>query len=126
MFHVIMLHFSLRFIQLFQFNMVFCFLSKFLLKEMPKFKDKCPVKSGHHRMNQNIVRILWSHLIMLFTPFMPVVELPCGSAGKESASNVGDRGSILWLVGSLGEGKGYPLQYSGLENSTDCIVHGVT
>ena len=37
-----------------------------------------------------------------------------------------DLGSILGLGRSPGEGKGYPLQYSGLENSMDCIiVHGV-
>ena len=46
--------------------------------------------------------------------------------GKESACNAGDLGSIPGLGGSPGEGKGYPLQYSGLENSKDCIVHGVT
>ena len=51
---------------------------------------------------------------------------PCGSAGKESACNVGDLGSIPGLGRSPGEGKGYPLQYSGLENSMDYIVHGVT
>ena len=51
---------------------------------------------------------------------------PCGSAGKESACNVGDLGSIPGLGRSPGEGKGYPLQYSGLENSMNCIVHGVT
>ena len=50
---------------------------------------------------------------------------PCGSAGKESACNAGDLGSIPWLRRSPGEGKGYPLQYSGLENSMDCVVHGV-
>jgi len=38
---------------------------------------------------------------------------------------VGDLGSIPWLGRSPGEGKDYPLQYSGLENSMDCIVHGV-
>ena len=43
----------------------------------------------------------------------------CGSAGKESACNAGDLGSILGLVRFLGEGKDYPLQYSGLENSMD-------
>ena len=51
---------------------------------------------------------------------------PCGSAGKESACNAGDLGVIPGLGRSPGEGKGYPLQYSGLENSMDCIVHGVT
>ena len=49
---------------------------------------------------------------------------PCGSAGKESACSVGDLGSIPGLGRSPGEGKGYPLQYSGLENSMDCMVHG--
>ena len=48
-----------------------------------------------------------------------------GSAGKESACNAGDLGSIPGLARSPGEGKGYPLQCSGLENSMDCIVHGV-
>ena len=50
---------------------------------------------------------------------------PGGSAGKESTCNAGDLGSIPGLGRSLEEGKGYPLQYSGLENSMDCIVHGV-
>ena len=49
---------------------------------------------------------------------------PCSSAGKESASNVGDLGSIPGLGRSAGEDKGYLLQYSGLENSMNCIVHG--
>ena len=49
-----------------------------------------------------------------------------GSAGKESSCNVGDLGSIPGLGRSPGEGNGYPLQYSGLENSMDCIVHQVT
>ena len=47
-----------------------------------------------------------------------------GSAGKESACNTGDLGSIPGLRRSPGEGKGYPLQYSGLENFMDCIVQG--
>ena len=46
-------------------------------------------------------------------------ELPCGSAGKESTCNAGDLDLIPGLGGSPGEGKGYPLQYSGLENSRD-------
>ena len=49
----------------------------------------------------------------------------CGSAGEESVCNVGDLGSIPGLGRSPGEEKGYPLQYSGLENSMDCMVHGV-
>ena len=50
---------------------------------------------------------------------------PCGSAGKESTCIVGDLGSIPGLGRSPGEGKGHPLQYSGLENSMDWIVRGV-
>ena len=48
-----------------------------------------------------------------------------GSAGKEAACNVGDLGSIPGLGRSPGEAKGYAIQYSGLENSLNCIVHGV-
>ena len=48
-----------------------------------------------------------------------------GLAGKESACNVGDLGLIPGLGRSPGGGKGYPLQYSGLENSMVCIVLGV-
>ena len=59
-------------------------------------------------------------------PTLVFLGFPCGSAGKESACNMGDLGSIPGLGRSLGEGKGYPLQYAGLENSMDCIVHGVT
>ena len=51
---------------------------------------------------------------------------PCGSAGKESACNAGDLGSIPGLGRSPGEGNSYPLQYFGLENFMDCIVNGVT
>ena len=50
---------------------------------------------------------------------------PGDSAGEESACNVGDLGWIPGLGRSPGEGKGYPLQYSDLENSKDYIVHGV-
>ena len=50
---------------------------------------------------------------------------PDSSVGKESACNAGDLGLIPGLGRSLGEGKGYCLQYSGLENSIDYIVHVV-
>ena len=53
------------------------------------------------------------------TPF------PDHSVGKESTCNEGDPDWIPGLGRSAGEGIGYPLQYSGLENSMDCIVHGV-
>ena len=59
-------------------------------------------------------------------PTQVFLDFPCGLAGKESACNVGDLGSIPGLGKSPGEGKAYPLQYSGMENFMDCIVHGVT
>ena len=52
-------------------------------------------------------------------------KLFASPVGKESACSAGDLGSIPGLGRSPGEGKGYPLQYSGLENSMDCILHGV-
>ena len=55
-----------------------------------------------------------------------ILGLPCGSAGKESACSVGDLGLIPGLGRSPRKRKGYPLQYSGLKNSMNCIVHGVT
>ena len=56
---------------------------------------------------------------------MLTLGFPGGSAGKESTCNAGDMGSIPGLGRSLAEGKGYPLQYSGLENPMDCIANGV-
>ena len=58
----------------------------------------------------------------LLTPVS--LGFPFGSAGKESACNSGDLDSIPGLGRSPGEGKGYPLQYPGLENSMHCTVHG--
>ena len=73
---------------------------------------------------QCLARLRFLFLVEFFCPSQQ--GFPCGSAGKESACNAGDRGSIPGLGRSPGKGKGYPLQYSGLENSMDCIVHGVT
>ena len=53
-------------------------------------------------------------------------DFPGGSDGKASARNAGDPGSIPGLGRSSGEGNHSPVQYSGLENSVDCIVHEVT
>ena len=61
-----------------------------------------------------------------YTPHASILGLPCGSSGKESACNAGDLGSIPGLGRAPGEGKGYPLQYSGLENSVNYIIHGIT
>ena len=52
------------------------------------------------------------------------MDFPGGSAGEKSACNAGDLGLIPWLGRSPGEGQGYPLQYSGLENPMDCSPWG--
>ena len=57
-------------------------------------------------------------------PDRSLLYFPGGSEGKESACNAGDSGTIPGLGRFLGEGKGYPLQYSDLENYMDCTVHG--
>ena len=58
-------------------------------------------------------------------PTQIFLGFPGGSAGKESACSAGDLGLIPGLGRFPREGKGYPLQYSSLENSMDCILHGV-
>ena len=60
--------------------------------------------------------LVWATLLLDFL---------CGSTDKESTCNVGDLISIPGLGRYPGEGKGYPPQYSGLENSMDCVVLGV-
>ena len=57
---------------------------------------------------------------------MEGLGFPCCSAGKESACSVGDLGSIPGLRRSPEKQNCYPTLVSGLENSMDCIVHGVT
>ena len=69
-----------------------------------------------------IASTFWFLILMLLW----TLAFPGSSAGKESACDVGDPGSIPGLGRSPGEGKGYTLQNSGLENSVDCVVHGVT
>ena len=56
-------------------------------------------------------------------PTLVFLGFPCGSAGKESTCNVGELGLIPGLARSIGEGKGYPIQESGLENFMDYTVH---
>ena len=51
--------------------------------------------------------------------FFHLKDFPGSSAGEESTCSTGDFSSILGLGRSPGEGNGYPLQYSGLENSTE-------
>ena len=54
-----------------------------------------------------------------------VLGFPCGSPGKQSTHNAGDLGLVLGLGRSPGEGKGYPVQYSSLENSMDYSPWGL-
>ena len=67
-------------------------------------------------------KISSNHLAMIF----PTQGFPCGPTGKESTYNAEDLGLIPGLGRSPGEGNGYLPQDSGLENSMDYIVHGVT
>ena len=70
---------------------------------------------------------IWIRLTEHFpTSVFKDLGFPCGSASKESTCNAGNKSLIPGLGISPEEGKVYPLQYSGLENSADCIVHGVT
>ena len=69
--------------------------------------------------------------IEILSPVLSLLGFPGGSIGKESACNAGDLGSIPGSGRSLGEGNGYPLQYSCMENSMDrgawrATVHGIT
>ena len=59
-------------------------------------------------------------------PTTVLLGFPCGSAGKESACRVEDLGLIPGLWRFPGGGKGYPLRYSGLENSMYYIAHGAS
>ena len=67
----------------------------------------------------------WTQLSDLHSLICMFWGFPSNSAGKESACNARDPGSIPGSGRPPGEGKGYPLQDSGLENSTDSLVHGV-
>ena len=81
-----------------------------------------------YKASRNILPawLLNCHLTETLVLWKPQLSLKAGSSAvKESAWNVDDLGSIPGLVRSPGEGNGYPLQYSGLENSLECVVHGV-
>ena len=78
----------------------------------------------------SLLAVLWNSAFKwVYLPFSPLpifLGFSCGSAGKESTCNVRNLGSIRGLGRAPGEGNSYPLQYFGLENSMDCLVHGVT
>ena len=76
------------------------------------------------RVDPGFIGMQWIFIILknnnsLILCWEIIVWFPCGSVGKESTCHVEDLGLIPGLGGSSGEGKGYPLQYSGLENSME-------
>ena len=98
-----------NYLQLIMFSFLFFFNGQILTYQ-------CPFLA-----TAEVVKFFFSHDLF----FSHISVFLCGSAGKESTCNAGDLGLIPGLGRSPGEGKGYPLQYSGLENSIDYIVHGV-
>ena len=97
-----------------------------LIKFKPLFfLSKKSQNSGYLGGGGGVRIALYLHEIMIRQVPVYIKVFPGGSAGQESACNAGDLGSIPGLGRSLGERKGYTLQYSGLEKSMDCIVHGV-
>ena len=79
-------------------------------------------EAGHMRQGGSSLMV---QLVYRPTRFTKIQGFPGGSDGKEATCNAGDLASIPGSGRSPGEGKGYQLQYSGLENSMDCIAHGV-
>ena len=96
---------TIRFSLLYVSKSYWAFLIVQLVKNLPAVQE-IPVRF-----------LAWEELVFL--------GFPGGLACKESACNVGDLGSIPGLGRSPREGNSYFLQYSGLENSMDCIVHRV-
>ena len=68
---------------------------------------------------------LYAYMHILWACICIYYGLPPWLSSQESARNAGDLSLIPGLARSPGEGKDYPLQYSVLENSRDCIIHGV-
>ena len=123
-------------------NVTLCLRASFIFNKLPfrflilVFRSTLCVATTHSNilisqinvLNTKMqVHLLYGHLVLLpYVQLILTIGFPGDSAGKESACNTGDLGSIPRLGKSPGEENGYPLQYSGLENSMDCIVQGVT
>ena len=90
----------------------------FLIAQLVKIHLQC----RRPRFGSWVRKISWRRDRL---PTAVFLDFACGSAGKVSTCNVGDLGSIPGLERSPGEEEGYPLQYSGLYDSVDCIAHGV-
>ena len=108
-----------------------CLSKHVFLKYMPMINNQASLIAqlvkNPPAMQETLIRFLGWKICWrrdrLPTPVF--LGFPCDSPGKKSACNAGDLGLILGLGGSPRDGKDYPLQYSGLENSMDCIVHRV-
>ena len=92
--------------------------------KFPDLAARLPFAPGKER-NPALTNQQTPRITSLFCSLQSM-GFPDSSVGKESTCKAGDPGSIPVSGRSTGEGIGYPLQYSGLENSMDCIVHGVT
>ena len=84
---------------------------------VPRIRQQREAQTQESRQRKTSFRVTHSLALRGF---------PWSSAGKGPSCNVGDLASIPGLRRSLEEGNGYPLQNSGQENFTDCIIHGVT
>ena len=107
------------------------------------YSSHCTFHSHNLFCNWKFVSLTLPHLLHSSSPTLPSGNhlffvsmtlfmlcyassgFPGGSDGKESSCNTGDLHSVPGLGRSPGEGNGFPLQYSGLENSMDCKVHDV-
>ena len=85
------------------------------------------IENAHNAGDPSLIPESWVRKIPWRKDRLPIpvfLGFPCGSTGKESTYNVGNLAFIPGLGRSPGEGKGYSLQYFGLENSMDYVVHG--
>ena len=116
------------------FSHCFCLLLVFCVLGQAWWENRTystEAKQEGYRVRSVMVKVLrdpWRSLEILrgLWGSLEIWGFPCGSAGKESACSAGDLRSIPGLGKFPGEGNSYPLQYSGLENSIDCVVHEVT
>ena len=83
-----------------------------------------PSKKTHIFLS-NFLLLLFKQKMKIWKSYISILGFPCGSQGKKSAHIARDLGSILGSGRSPRGAKGYPLQHSGLENSTAYTVHEI-
>ena len=105
------------------FNILCRFVIAFLGFRDSSVGKESALQCPRPRSDSRVGKIHWRRNRL---PNLVFLGFSCGSAGKESTCNVDQSQLILGLGRSPEEWKVYPLQYSGLENSMDCIVPGVT